>query len=231
MEDMSSARVIVKFKDKYENIPLPGKSEMIEIEPEHGSVKGGLIDRLDGNYTQDILYNPSIGKPNIFVKYGEVEFPKRKVFFNPNWDIVLYSGKLFIDSDFSFTDPWIFGIKVSWYLTNQWNIEGAFGFGQPKDGLAVQGTLYQSSINTKLIFFPDESFNPFLTAGIGHLRFVDFTTDDNAFGLDFGAGLNWKLSDRWGFQLEAKDFLMFDLYGNNTSHNFFIGAGVFLLFY
>jgi len=231
VEAMAAVQVEVRFKDKFDNVPLPGKSEMIKIIPDQGSLRGSLVDRLDGTYTQDILYTPSQGKPNIQVNYGEVEFPRRKVVYDPRWDIVLQTGKLLIDGDFSLSNPLIVGLTANWYVSDRWSLEGTFGIGWPKDSFGMEGSVYLSAMNARLLVLQDVSLSPFVAAGASYLRFRDLTTDDDAYAVDFGAGLDWKLSDRWGLQLEAKDHIAFDLYGKDISHNFFLVGGISLFFY
>jgi hypothetical protein len=230
-EGKAATRVLVKPIGILGHVPLPGKGEMIEIAPEHGSVHGALVDRLDGTYAQEIVYDPGLGKPNVFVAYGLEKFPPRRVVYVPEWQGIAYAGVLFLDNDLQFTDPKIWGIKIDRYLTDKWFLEAVFGVGEPKDNLGVKGTSYIFALNAKLSPYRSDRFRPFVVAGVGRLGFSGFTFDDGAFAANIGTGLDFALSDHVALGLEATDYIAFDLYGESVTHNLCVGGGVIIRFY
>jgi hypothetical protein len=228
---LAATRVSVEFIGKTGHRPLPGKAGIIRIVPEHGSVDGPLVDRLDGTYTQEIVYDPRRGRPNVSVMYGRELFPARRVAYIPRWQIMAYAGPLLFDGDLPFTNPLIWGIKIDRYLSERWALEGVFGMGKPEDDLGVKGTLYVSALNAKLFLFQTDHLRPFVAFGVGHLQFRDFTTDDDAFASSVGAGLNFAFSEHVALGVEATDYVAFDLYGEDVTHNLYVGGGVVISFF
>ncbi len=226
LDNQAAARVRISFQDQYANVPLPGQAAITQISPERGFVRGELVDRLDGSYTQDVIYDPKLGEPNITVRYGEVTFPPRKIVFMPEWKFAPGFGRLLIDKDLAFSNPNVYGLGFERYLTNRCALEAGLGFGHAQDGLGDKGTISFANLGLKYILFERGRLTPFLCAGASYLRFEGFTSDDRAPAVNLGGGLNLRIARSIALQGEARNLLAFNLYSEELTHNLYLSARV-----
>lgn len=220
-------RVTVKFQDKFGNLPLPPDSGIVQIDlDERGQKAGTLVNRLDGTYSQDFSYDPALGKPQVFVQYGEGKFPSRPVIFIPEKELVPGTKYLFLDDSLGMTNPVMAVFRYDWYLSTRWVLGMEAAVGPAKDRMDVKGTVLTSSLNLKLNLLTGDTFRPYVFGGASYLRFQGFSTDDQTVAGTLGLGAVIPLTLRLALSLEGADLIANDLYGFHWTHHFYAAIGI-----
>ncbi|MCI0698369.1 hypothetical protein L0337_40995 [candidate division KSB1 bacterium] len=215
------AQVIIVPKDRFGNIPLPGLANAIQVLPDssRGTMRNAIVDHLDGTYSQEILYEKTFRKPKVYVRFQDKLFPVRQVVYIPAWGAAASGQKIFLDKDLPFDDPLIGGVSFSRNLSSRWSLGVSADFGKLKNSTSEQGNLVVAGLDFKYWLGIQDRFRPFLSIGGGYMRFSGFSNKDQAPTASLGGGLCFLFSERFGFQLEARDLAAFGLFGQSTTHN------------
>ncbi|MBI3467214.1 MAG: hypothetical protein HY000_29730, partial [Planctomycetes bacterium] len=133
------------------------------------------------------------------------------------------------------------GLRFGWDLEPDWGIETRFAMGTIEiiDQRSAEQLQENDPIlwDTSLLYYPwgETRWRPFLTfgAGLAHHSFVDDQgqqLNSLVFGLPFGVGLKYRLTDRLAARGEFVDNFTFAGSGIESMHNLTLTAGLELRF-
>jgi len=114
---------------------------------------------------------------------------------------------------YRFSRNWALETEFSWLIPVQQQVEGATSTAQ--DLKTPDILAYQANLRADL---PLTSWSPYLAAGLGAVTFLS-NTDANvvpqlaesqtAFAINFGAGVAYPLSGRWGLRADFRELVAF----------------------
>jgi hypothetical protein len=107
---------------------------------------------------------------------------KYKVFFSALFH------RFDFDSDLPVNDGSGFNVRAGINLHPHWGVEAEVGLTSTNSKTKVSGNVYNINLNA-LYYFNSNLVTPYLTGGLGMLRFNGFGGSDNTFALNGGAGL------------------------------------------
>ncbi len=130
----------------------------------------------------------------------------------------LYTGYGFLDdygqgtSALNLEDDILFGVRLGWWFTQSWSVEGSWQRLNTQTDFAAAAMLANRGVDIDSLrlnilynFNPGSSFRPYLTAGFG-TESLDagsvFDEDDSAFNA--GGGLRWFVSPNWALRLDGR---------------------------
>jgi opacity protein-like surface antigen len=115
------------------------------------------------------------------------------------WAAFLDLGGAFPHGTFSnfFNPGFNLNAGLEYMVTSHFSAEGVFGYHHfpAKSGAGLN--VYQFSGNAKVYLVPPQKFRPFLNGGIGAYK---FSPGSGNFGGNFGGGVLYELTPRFGLQ-------------------------------
>jgi OOP family OmpA-OmpF porin len=156
-----------------------------------------------------------------------------------SFEITPYVGALFGDSVGDQTESGVqfdsddmddsvsFGVRAGYNFTPVFGIEGSLGYVPDTDftGTATDGVntvnydvgsdQLHFHLNAVCHFWPEKELVPYLTAGIGGVRFDGDVTalgvsedyDETDFAWNFGGGAKWALTERVAVRVDVRDII------------------------
>ncbi len=193
-----------------------------------------LTDNLNGTYTQIFAYDPT-ANPVIQVKVQDkimLTTVKPPGLAGP-FTITPFVGYFFFDDTLGIDDGVVFGVRAAYRAFGNFTVEGELGITPTEDALNKKGVVIQATGNLNYEFSgnPAQKAIPFVTAGVGIVRFQNFTVEDQAVVYNFGAGLKYNLNKRLAISLQGCDYVISssDL-SLETTHNLQATLGLMISF-
>ncbi len=234
--NMITTDIQVTVKDKFGNVALPDLTRRIGIDvhtSDGDTLQGELIDEIDGSYSKRITYDETKGKPIVSVSFDGITFEDRVVEDEPEvrTKVTPFAGYFWFDNDLPIKDGPVFGLRASRFVSPRLALETELGFTPTEDTEATpeSGLVVQANLN--LLYHLNKPWHgTFLTFGVGVLHFQGFTKDETGFTINLGYGAKLRMSSLLDFRADLRDFIGFDIYGKDISHNFQLTSGLVFKF-
>lgn len=130
-----------------------------------------------------------------------------------DWELGIYAGHGWLDDYGMFhpKDDLLYGGRIGYFLSSQWNVEfSAQRLGTVTDfdviGLSdVDVRVDSYRLNALYNFGAGKKFRPFLTAGFGREKFSAQNFGESCdIGWNAGAGFRWFLSPHWNLRVDGR---------------------------
>jgi hypothetical protein len=126
----------------------------------------------------------------------------------------------------------VLGAKLGYWLTPRLTLELEGGVGFTKDVTGDSGNWCQLMGNIRYHLRPlrIHRWTPYVTAGAGYLLFRGLTIDDEAFALQGGVGLIYRLTPRFGLRFDGRVLRLGSLFRTSSTTNYQLGGGLMFWF-
>jgi hypothetical protein len=186
--------------DHLGNFLGPGYQNAMQINSSQGTVVNPLDDKLDGSYEITYKLPSSSNSTFTLVILGQTVVTKPlNQMTSSKWAAFLDLGGAFPHGTFSnfFNPGFNLNAGLEYMVTSHFSAEGVFGYHHfpAKSGAGLN--VYQFSGNAKVYLVPPQKFRPFLNGGIGAYK---FSPGSGNFGGNFGGGVLYELTPRFGLQ-------------------------------
>jgi hypothetical protein len=208
----------------------PGYEKDMQISSSIGSVEKALDDKLDGSYEITYRLPSKSSNPQFTIQVMNTHVKTKTLRQLQNADrfaAFFDAGAAVPHGNFSsaFNTGFSLNIGLEYIATNQFSVEGIFGYHRFPGVGSSDLSLYQFSVNGKS-YFTSGTMRPFVNGGVGGYKFNPGPT---RFGGNVGAGLLYNVTSKVGLQ-GSYNFHMISTPGGATKFSTLQGGIRFVLF-